>query len=101
MSVLKDAGDAGKGDQKGPKGGFKSKSQQAFRFMVGSSHCPMISKYGPSLSKAVGPVDPSLLVMKKSHFNKKIFILQRFYEFHNTGKYMQVVNTIKPVLSSH
>ena len=31
----------------------------------------MISKYGPSLSKAVGPVDPSFLVVKKSHFNKK------------------------------
>ena len=29
------------------------------------------SKYGPSLSKAVGPVDPSYLVVKKSHFNKK------------------------------
>ena len=31
----------------------------------------MISKYGPSLSKAVGPVDPSFLVVKKSDFNKK------------------------------
>ena len=31
----------------------------------------MISKYGPSLSKAVGPVDPSFLVVKKSHINKK------------------------------
>ena len=31
----------------------------------------MISKYDPSLSKAVGPVDPSFLVVKKSHFNKK------------------------------
>ena len=31
----------------------------------------MISKYGPSLSKAVGPMDPSILVVKKSHFNKK------------------------------
>ena len=30
---------------------------QAFRFMVGPGHCPMISKYGPSLSKAVGPVE--------------------------------------------
>ena len=38
--------------------------------MVGPGHCPMISKYGPSLSKAVGPVDPSFLVEKKSHFNK-------------------------------
>ena len=44
---------------------------QAFRFMVGPGHCPMISKYDPSISKAVGPVDPSFLVVKKSHFNKK------------------------------
>ena len=44
--------------------------RQAFRFMVGPGHCPMISKYGPSLSKAVGTVDPSVLVVKKSHFNK-------------------------------
>ena len=44
---------------------------QAFRFMVGPSHCPMILKYGPSLSKAVGPVFPSFLVVKKSHFKKK------------------------------
>ena len=43
---------------------------QSFRFMVSPGHCPMISKYGPSLSKAVGPVDPSFLVVKKSHFNK-------------------------------
>ena len=35
---------------------------QAFRFMVGPGHCPMISKYDPSLSKAVSPVDPSFLV---------------------------------------
>ena len=39
--------------------------------MLGPGHCPMISKYGPSLSKAVGPVDSSFLVVKKSHFNKK------------------------------
>ena len=39
--------------------------------MVGPGHCPMLSKYVLSLSKAVGPVDPSLLVVKKSHFNKK------------------------------
>ena len=49
-------------------------TDKAFRFMVGQGHCPMISKYGPSLSKAVGPVDPSFLVVEKSHFNKKIFI---------------------------
>ena len=46
--------------------------------------CPMISKYGPSLSKAVGPVNPSFLVVKISLFNKKIFILQRIYELHIT-----------------
>ena len=42
--------------------------------MVGPGHCPIISKYGPSLSKAVGPVDPSFLVVKKSHFNKNIHL---------------------------
>ena len=52
-----------------------SLSIQAFRFMVGPGHCPMISKYGPSLSKEIGPVDPSFLFVKKSHLNK-IFILQ-------------------------
>ena len=52
----------------------KDVSIQAFRFMVGPGHCPMISKYGPSLSKAVGPVDPSFLVVKKSHFNKNIHL---------------------------
>ena len=40
--------------------------------MVGRGHCPMISKYGPSLTKAVGPVDPSFLVVKIAHFNKNI-----------------------------
>ena len=39
--------------------------------MVGPGHCAMISKYGPSLSNAVGPVDPSFLVVNKSHFYKK------------------------------
>ena len=42
---------------------------QAFRFMVGPDHCPMISKYGSSLSKAVGPVDPSFSVVKNSFFS--------------------------------
>ena len=49
--------------------------QQAFRFMVGPGHCPMISKYGPSLSKGVGPVDPSILVAKISQFNKNIHLI--------------------------
>ena len=31
----------------------------------------MISNYDPSLSKAVGPVNPSFLTVKKSHFDKK------------------------------
>ena len=54
---------------------WKPLNRQALRFMVGPGHCPMISKYGPSLSKAVGPVDPSFLVVKKSTLIK-IFILQ-------------------------
>ena len=53
---------------------------KAFRFIVGTDHCPMISKYDPSLFMAV---DPSFLVVKKYHF-KKIFILQRVYELHKT-----------------
>ena len=40
--------------------------------MVDPGHCPMISKYGPLLFKAVGPVDPSFLVVKKSHFNMNV-----------------------------
>ena len=32
-------------------------------------HCRMISKYGASLSKAVGQEDVSFLVVKKSHLN--------------------------------
>ena len=47
---------------------------QAFRFMVGPGHCPMISKYGQSLSKAVGPVEPSFLDVKKSLTNKNIHL---------------------------
>ena len=35
--------------------------------MVGPGHCHMILKYGPLLSKSVGPVDPLILVVKKSH----------------------------------
>ena len=47
---------------------------QAFRFMAGPGHCPIISKYGPSLSKTVGPVDPSFFVVKISHFYKNIHL---------------------------
>ena len=57
----------------------------AFRFMVGSGYCPMISKYGPSLSKAMGPVDPSFLVAKNLTLIK-VFNLQRVYEDHKTEK---------------
>ena len=46
--------------------------EQAFRSMVGPGYCLMISKYGPSLPKAMGPVEPSFLVVKISHFNKNI-----------------------------
>ena len=55
--------------------------------MVGAGHCPMLSKYGPSLSKAVGPVDPSFLVVKKSHFNKNIHLTASLQTAQNR-KYM-------------
>ena len=42
--------------------------------MAGLGHCPMISKYGSSLSKAVGSVDPPFLVVKESHFDKNIHL---------------------------
>ena len=51
-------------------GDYHKVNWQAFRFMVGPGHCPMISKYGPSLSKAVGTLYPSFLVKKKSHLMK-------------------------------
>ena len=54
--------------------------------MVG--HCPMISKYGPSLSKAVGPLDLSFLEMKKSHFNKKNIHLTASLRTPQNRKYM-------------
>ena len=59
---------------------------QAFRFMVGPGHCPMISKYGQSLSKAVGPVDPSFLVVKKTHFNKNIHLQAYCSKSTNSSK---------------
>ena len=42
--------------------------------MVGPGHCPIILKYGQSLSKAVVPVDPFFLVVKKSHFYNNIHL---------------------------
>ena len=57
--------------------------KQAVRFMVGPGHCPMISKYGPSLSKAV---DPFFLVVKISHFNKNIHLIASL----QNRKYMYV-----------
>ena len=39
--------------------------------MVGPGHCPLISKYGQLLFKAVGLVDLTFLVVKISHFYKK------------------------------
>ena len=68
--------------------------------MVGPGHCPIISKYGPSLSKAVGPVDPSFLVVKKSHFNQSIHLAASQGTPLNR-KYMYLVNTVKHILSSH
>ena len=72
--------------------------------MVGPGHCPMISKYGPSLSKEVGPVavDRSFLVVKNSHLNKNVHLTASLRTAQNR-KYMQVVNTdtVKHVLSGH
>ena len=70
--------------------------------MVGLGHCPMISKYDPALSKAVSPVDPSVLVVKKSHFNKKNIHLIASLQTPQNRKYRyEVVKTVKHVLSSH
>ena len=68
--------------------------------MVGPGHCPTISKYGPSPSKAVDPVDPSFLIVKISHFNKNIHLTANLRTPQNR-KYILVVNTVKPVLSSY
>ena len=68
--------------------------------MVGPGHCPMILKYGPSLSKAVGPMDPSFLVVNKSHFDKNIHLTASLQTPQNR-KYMKEVNTVKHILSSH
>ena len=54
----------------------------------------MISKYGPSLSKAVGPVDPSFLVVKKSHLSKNIHPTASL-QIPQNRKYIWVVNTVK------
>ena len=47
------------------KTGFVAMGAHTVDTHSGPGHCPMISKYGPSLSKAVAPVDPSFLVVKK------------------------------------
>ena len=61
--------------------------------MVSPGHCPKISKYGPSLSKVV---DPSFLVVKKSHFNKNIHLTASLLTPQNR-KFMKVVNIVKHV----
>ena len=60
---------------------------QAFRFMVGPGHCPMISKYGPSLSKAVGPVDPSFLAVKNLTLIKNIYHTASLQTLQNSFQY--------------
>ena len=55
----------------------------------------MISKYGASVSKAVGLGDVSLLVVKKSHYNKKYSSHNEFTNFtkQNVGpQYHQFCN---------
>ena len=69
--------------------------KKAFRLMVGLGHCPMISKYGPSLSKAVRPVDSSFLVVNQSHFNKNVHLKASLQKVHIGCQYK------KMVLSSH
>ena len=44
--------------------------------MVGPGHCHMISKYGPSLSKAVGPVDPSFFSCENISLIKNIHLTE-------------------------
>ena len=53
----------------------------------GPSNCPKVSKYGPSLPKAVGPVDPSFLVVKKSHFNKNVHLTACLQKVHVCCQY--------------
>ena len=53
---------------------------------MGPGHCPMILKYGPSLSKAVGQVDLSFLGVKKSHFNKNIHLTASLHKTESTCK---------------
>ena len=68
--------------------------------MVGPGHCPMISKYGPSLSKAVVQVDLFFLVVKNFTLIKNIHLTASLQTLQNR-KFMLVVNTVKLVLSSH
>ena len=58
--------------------------------MVGPGHCPMISKYGPSLSKVVGPVNPLFLVVKKSHFNKNVYLTASLQKAHVGCQYSKI-----------
>ena len=55
----------------------------------------MISKYGPSLFKAV---DPSFLVVKKFRFDKNIHLTASLRTLQNR-KYIEVVNTVKHVFN--
>ena len=71
----------------------KRAHNKVFRFMVDPGHCPAISKYGPLLSKVVGPVDPSFLVVKISRFNKKYSSYSE--SMNSTKKSTDVVNTLK------
>ena len=59
--------------------------------MVGPGHCPMNSKYGPSLCKAV---DPSFLVVKKSHFRTLTPLFGNGAGAHGIGKISGVLTEI-------
>ena len=55
---------------------------RAFRFMVGPGDCPMNSKYGPSLSKAMGQVVPFFFVLKIFYFNKNVHLTASVQKVH-------------------
>ena len=73
--------------------GLEKQIFKSFRFMVGPGHCPMISKYGSSLSKAV---DPSFLVVKKSHINTNIHLTASLQTLQIGSQYSKTC-----IISSH
>ena len=63
---------------------------------MGLGDCPMTSRYGPLLSKAVGPKDASVIVVEKISLNNNIYLR---VSTNTTKQKVQVVN-IAPVHGS-